>query len=59
MMGEDRVPSYAHGIGLFHIPSSFYLQPLRIEQDDDREGLILIGYGFYLHLTKETIFEAN
>ncbi len=59
LCSEDWVHSYAYGIGLFHISSSFYLQPLRIRLDDDQEGLSLIDNGFYLHLTKDTIFGAN
>ncbi len=36
-----------------------FLPPLRVGLGEDREGLLLVDYGFYLRLAEDPIYETN
>ncbi len=50
------VSTFAEGV---NVSLSVYLLSLQIGLDDDREGLLLIDDGLYLHLTDDPINEIN
>ncbi len=55
LSGESLVHSFAQGHRFARISASINLQPLRLGLDKDREVLLLMGGGCYLHLTDDPI----